>query len=184
MAMVSVAVFGLLGCIVVGFALSWKLTLLNLCVTMPIVTAANFICGRYEAQYEQMNRATFSESSKFAAESTGTFRTVSSLTLECINCRRCEFLLQDHVKAASSKAKFSVLVFAAGNTIPFLCMALTFWYGGRLLASKEYRPFNFFAVYVALTNGAEAAGKLLSFGPGNNNILGCSKTTILSLLER
>lgn len=86
---------------------------------------------RYELQFEKMNQAVFAESSKFAAESIGAFRTVNSLTLEDMICRRYEFLLADHVKKASKKAKYSSLIFAGSDSIQLLCMALTFWYGGR-----------------------------------------------------
>lgn len=78
-----------------------------------------------------MNQEVFAESSKFAAESIGAFRTVTSLTLEDMICRRYEALLADHVKKAFNKARFSTAVFSFSDSIGLLCMALTFWYGGR-----------------------------------------------------
>jgi len=107
----------------------------------------------------------FAESSQFAAESIGAFRTVTSLTLEDMICHRYGVLLQDHVNKAFRKGRFSTLVFAASDSIPLLCMALAFWYGGRLLSTREYGPVNFFVVYMAVVQGAEGAGQWLSFGP-------------------
>lgn len=78
-----------------------------------------------------MNQAVFAESSKFAAESIGAFRTVTSLTLEDMICRRYEALLGSHVKKAFKKSRYSTLLFSASDSVPLLCMALTFWYGGR-----------------------------------------------------
>lgn len=112
-----------------------------------------------------MNQAVFAESSKFAAESISAFRTVSSLTLEDLISKRYETLLQSHVKKAFDKSKFTSLVFAASDSVPLLCMALAFWYGGKLLSTHEYGPTAFFVVYIAVVNGAEAAGSTLSFGP-------------------
>lgn len=120
---------------------------------------------RYELQFEAMNQAVFAESSKFAAESIGAFRTVASLTLEGMICKRYEELLQLHVDKAFKKARFSTIVFAASDSMALLCMALTFWYGGRLLADHEYNAVQFFIVYIAVVNGAESTGSLLSFGP-------------------
>jgi hypothetical protein len=86
-----------------------------------------FFRVRYEIQFEEMNQEVFAESSKFAAEAIGAFRTVASLTLEEIICRRYEVLLQGHVKRAFDKAKFSTVVFAFSDSIALLCMALTFY---------------------------------------------------------
>lgn len=82
---------------------------------------------RYEIQFEKMNQEVFAESSKFAAEAIGAFRTVASLTLEDMICRRYEVLLQGHVHRAFDKAKFSTIVFAFSDSISLLCMALTFY---------------------------------------------------------
>lgn len=83
-----------------------------------------------------MNQAVFAESSKFAAESIGAFRTVTSLTLEEMICTRYDILLQGHVKKAFQKSKYSTLVFAASDSIALPCMALAFWYGGGLLGER------------------------------------------------
>jgi ABC-type bacteriocin/lantibiotic exporter with double-glycine peptidase domain len=74
-----------------------------------------------------MNWAVFAESSKFATESIGAFRTVSSLTLEPEICGRYETLLHNHTKEAFQKAKFSTLVFALSDSIALLCMAFVLW---------------------------------------------------------
>lgn len=107
---------------------------------------AGFFRVRYEIQFEALNQAVFAESSKFAAEAIGAFRTVTGLTMEEMIARRYEMLLQDHVKKAFIKARWSTFIFAASDSVQLLCMALAFWYGGRLLASREYQPENFFVV--------------------------------------
>ena len=130
-----------------------------------------------------MNQEVFAESSKFAAESISAFRTVTSLTLENMIWKRYETLLQSHVKKAFDKSKFTSLVFAASDSVPLLCMALAFWYGGKLLSSHEYGPTAFFVVYIAIVNGAEAAGSTLSFGP-NMAQAAAAANRILSLRDR
>ena len=107
-------------------------------------------------------------SSQFAAEAIGAFRTVTSLTLEDMISTRYDVLLKDHVKKAFDKAKYSTLIFALSDSVPLACMALTFYYGGTLLASREYGAINFFVVYIAVINGAESAGSFLSFGPSKS----------------
>jgi ATP-binding cassette, subfamily B (MDR/TAP), member 1 len=127
MAMVFISVFTVLGCTIIAFCFGWKMTLLTVFVAMPIILTAYFVRVRFEMQFEKTNAAVFAESSKFAAESIGAFRTVTSLTLEDMICRRYQVLLQQHVRHAFVKARLSTLVFAASDSIPLLCMALAFW---------------------------------------------------------
>ena len=69
----------------------------------------------------------FADSSQFAAEAFGAFRTVTALTLEDMICDRYAALLREQVNGARRKARFSTLVFAFSDSIVFPCMALTFW---------------------------------------------------------
>jgi ATP-binding cassette subfamily B (MDR/TAP) protein 1 len=69
----------------------------------------------------------FAESSQFAAEAFGAFRTVTALTLEDMICDRYAALLQQQVKKARQKARFSTIIFALSDSMVFPCMALTFW---------------------------------------------------------
>ncbi|KAM3083530.1 hypothetical protein ACMFMG_004178 [Clarireedia jacksonii] len=165
MAIVLISIFNILGSITMSFCFGWKLTLLTVLTSMPIILIAGFFRLRHETQFEKMNNEVFAESSNFATESIGAFRTVSSLTLEAEICGRYEKLLQDHAKKAFHKAKFSTLVFALSDSIAILCMAFILWYGGQLLASHEYTPFNYLVVYLAVVQGSTTAGQSLSFGP-------------------
>jgi ATP-binding cassette subfamily B (MDR/TAP) protein 1 len=90
---------------------------------------------------------------------------VTALTLEDMITNRYDVLLQAHVQKAFKKARFSSMIFALSDSVNLLCMALTLYYGGRLLASREYSAVNFFVIYIAVVNGAESGGSFLSFGP-------------------
>ncbi|PMD39974.1 hypothetical protein L207DRAFT_428418 [Hyaloscypha variabilis F] len=183
LSLVYTALLSLVGCIIIAFVFGWKLTLVVVFVAMPIILVAGFYRVRYEIQFESMNQAVFAESSKFAAESIGAFRTVSSLTLEDMICRRYEILLQGHVTAAFHKSKYTSLVFAASDSVQLLTMALAFWYGGQLLAKGEYTPLRFFVVQMAVINGAEGAATFLSFGP-NMAQASAAANRILSFRKR
>jgi len=141
------------------------LTLVAMCAALPITLTAGFFRLRYEIQFEKMNAAVFAESSQFAAEAFGAVRTVASLTLEDMICDRYDSLLQDHMVKAQKKAYFSTLVFALSDSINLLSMALAFWYGGRLLAAREYGPVQWLVIYTAVIQGSESAGQWCSFGP-------------------
>ena len=71
MAFVFISVFNVVGCIAMSFYFGWKLTLVTVCSSVPIILAAGFFRLRYEMQFEKMNFEVFAESAKFATESIG-----------------------------------------------------------------------------------------------------------------
>ncbi|OTB02343.1 hypothetical protein M426DRAFT_322771 [Hypoxylon sp. CI-4A] len=165
MAMVYNSFFTLIGCLVIAFVFGWKLALVATCVTMPLGIAAGYLRVRYELEFEKLNAEVFAESSKFAAEAISAFRTVSALTLEDTICNRYDGLLSHHVVAAYKKSTWRSLVFAFSESVSLGCQALIFWYGGTLLATREYDALSFFVCYIAVIQGAEGAGQGFSFGP-------------------
>lgn len=127
MAIVLISILNMTGCILMSFYFGWKLTLITICTSMPIILAAGYFRLRYETQFEKMNNKVFAESSMFASECIGAFRTVSSLTLESEILGRYERLLQNHTEKASRTARYSTLVFALSDSISLLCMAFVLW---------------------------------------------------------
>jgi ATP-binding cassette subfamily B (MDR/TAP) protein 1 len=182
MGMVYIAIFSLIACVSLALAIGWKLTLVAMCAALPITMTAGYFRLRYEIQFEKMNAAVFAESSKFAAEAFGAVRTVASLTLEELICDRYSLLLHNHVVSAERKARYSTFIFALSDSVNLLCMALTFWYGGRLIASYEYDSKQWLIIYTAIINGSESAGQWMSFGP-NIAQASAAANRILSLRE-
>ena len=127
MAVVLIALFNITGSIALSLYFGWKLTLLAICTTMPIILFSGYLRIRYEVQFESMNQSVFAESSKFATEAIGAIRTVSSLTLESSICRRYEELLKNQSKLSLRKARWSCFVFALSDSIAILCMAFILW---------------------------------------------------------
>lgn len=127
MGMAYIALTNIVGGIALAFVFGWKLTLVALFGGLPITLGCGYYRIRFELVFEEMNAKVFAESSQFAAEAIGAFRTVTSLTLEDVICSRYEKLLQDHVRKAFNKARLTMLVFSASDSLPLLCMALTFW---------------------------------------------------------
>lgn len=183
MTMVYTSVFNLIGAFAISLAFSWKLALVAIFVTMPIGLSAGYFRVKYEIEFEKMYAAVFAESSKWASESIGAFRTVTALTLEDPICTRYSDLLHGHVDGANKKARYTTLIFALSDSVSLACQALIFWYGGRLLLSGEISMTQFFVCYMAVIQGAESAGNGLSFGPNAaqatsaaNRILGARET--------
>jgi len=165
MAFVIISILNVVGCLAIAFYFGWKLTLVTLVSSMPLIFAAAFFRIRYETQFEKMNNVVFAESAKFATESIGAFRTVSAMTLEDTIIKRYETLLHDQIRKTLWKAGWSTLIFATADSIALLCMAFVLWYGGTLMLNLEYNSFQYIVVYIAVLQGGMGAGTWLSYGP-------------------
>ncbi|KAH7020427.1 P-loop containing nucleoside triphosphate hydrolase protein [Ilyonectria destructans] len=165
MSFLLMAMFNITGALSISYAFGWKLALVATFVTMPVGLFAGYWRFKYELEFEKMNAAVFAESSQFAAEAIGAFRTVSSLTMENVIHSRYDKLLRSHVHEAYKKARWTSVLFGFADSVNLGCQGLIFWYGGRLLASREYGLVDFFVCFMAAVQGAEAAGQGLSYGP-------------------
>ncbi|RSL52863.1 hypothetical protein CEP53_007954 [Fusarium sp. AF-6] len=165
MASVYVAIFNVVGSIAIAFAFSWRLALVACCVVLPVMLVSTYWRFKYEMDFEKMNNEVFAESSKFASESIGAFRTVTALTLEDSICERYETLLGEHVVSAYKKARWVSIIFGFSDSASMACQALIFYHGGRLVAEGTIDALAFFVCFMAVMQGAEASGQALGFGP-------------------
>ncbi|KAH7188883.1 P-loop containing nucleoside triphosphate hydrolase protein [Fusarium flagelliforme] len=182
MASVFVALFNVAGAVAIAFAHTWKLAVVSCCVVLPVMIISAYWRFKYELAFEKMNNDVFAESSKFASESIGAFRTVTSLTLEDSICLRYQNLLDEHVVSAYKKARWVSILFGFSDSASMACQALNFWWGGRLLSRYEIGLVAFFVCFMAITNGSEAAGQALGFGP-NAALSSAAADRILKMRE-
>lgn len=180
MSFALIAVVNLVGSVIIAFVYGWKLTLVALFSALPIILTAGYWRMRIELQFETDNAKIFENSSQFASEAVGAFRTVLSLIMEDMIGDRYNNLLRGHVNQAFGSAKFGTLIFAASDSVELACMALVFWYGGTLLARREYYIVDFFVVEMGTIFGAVAAGMWFSVAPNMAQATGAANR-ILSM---
>jgi ATP-binding cassette subfamily B (MDR/TAP) protein 1 len=178
MSFALIAAVNLVGSVIISFVYGWKLSLVGLFSALPIILAAGYMRMRIEMQFEKDNAKVFENSSQFASEAVGAFRTVLSLIMEDMIGNRYDTLLKDHVKQAFESARFGTLIFAASDSVELACMALAFWYGGTLLARREYNIVDFFVVYMGIIFGAIAAGMWFSVAPNMAQATGAANRII------
>lgn len=184
-AQVCIAVGNIIGGVVMALAYSWKLALVSLGAVMPVCIFSGYVRFRYELLFEKLNDEVFAESSQFASEALGAFRTVASLSLEESILDRFERLCHGHVIVAYNKARWVSVVLGFSDSVTLACKALILSYGGRLLVRGEIGIMAFFVAMMAVMNAAEGFGQSLSFGPNaaqataaSNRILDARETRV------
>lgn len=180
MCMVYIGLFNIIGSTIIALVFAWKLALVAICVVFPVNIIASFYRFRNEVRFDRMNGLVFAESSKFASESIGAFRTVTALTLEQPICQRFERLCHEHVLGAYKKARWVTPIFGFADSSTLACNALIFYYGGRLLSKGEIDLTAFFVCLMAIMNAGESAGQSLSYGPNAAQVTDASNRILRS----
>jgi len=154
----------LIACCVISLAVGWKLALVCI-ATIPILLGCGFFRFWMLSRFQSTAKKAYEKSASYACEATSAIRTVASL------CREDDVWQHYHDQLAAQRAKslnsvlWSSTLYAASQSLTFLCMALGFWYGGTLISSGEYSGFQFFLVFSAIIFGSQSAGTIFSFAP-------------------
>jgi len=93
---------------------------------------------------DQKNKKAHEESAQMACEAAGAIRTVASLTREEDCLKMYSRSLELPLKRSMHSAVWANLLYAFSQAIIFFVIALVFWYGSRLVASREFSTFEFF----------------------------------------
>ena len=152
----------LVAAIAVSLAIGWKLALV--CVSaIPVLLGCGFFRFYMLAKFQTTAQKAYASSASYACENTNAIRTVASLTREHdVSEHYHNQLVAQGRKSLVSNVRNSTL-YAASQSAMFLCIALGFWYGGRLIGRGEYTLFQFFICFSEIIFGAQSAGTVFSF---------------------
>lgn len=154
----------LIAAIALSCSIGWKLALVCT-ATIPILLGCGFFRFWMLAHFEHRAKKAYESSASYACEATSAIRTVASLTREVDVWEHYHrSLVAQAQKSLRSVLKSSAL-YAASQSLMFLCIALGFWYGGTLIANREYNMQQFFICFSAIIFGAQSAGTIFSFAP-------------------
>ena len=116
----------LVAAITVGTAIAWKLALV--CVSaVPVLLACGFFRFWLLAQFQRRAKKAYEKSASYACEATSAIRTVASLTREEDVLRNYREALNTQAKKSLNSILKSSLLYAASQSLMFLCIALGFW---------------------------------------------------------
>ena len=154
----------LIGAIALGIAMNYKLALVC-AATIPILLACGFLRFWMLARFQDRAKNAYESSASFACEATAAIRTVASLTREEDVWEHYHQSIVDQERRSLQSVLRSSTLYASSQAFMFLCTALGFWYGGRLLGDGQISELHFFICFSAIIFGAQSAGTIFSFAP-------------------
>ncbi|PGH06464.1 hypothetical protein AJ80_08158 [Polytolypa hystricis UAMH7299] len=154
----------LVASLIVALVIGWKLALV--CIScVPVLLTCGFYRFWMLAEFQARSKRAYQTSASFACEATSAIRTVASLTRESDVSESYRVQLQEQLKKSLVSVAKSSALYAASQALTFCCLALGFWFGGRLLGKGEYSMFQFFVCFSEVIFGAQSAGTVFSFSP-------------------
>ncbi|XTI94332.1 leptomycin B resistance protein pmd1 [Cenococcum geophilum] len=157
----------IIGALAISISFGWKLALV--CAsTMPFLLACGFLRIWVVVQLEGRAKKK-TDAGGFACEAASSIRTVASLTLERDLSEKYHQKLEAQAVENLRFSTLSCILYALSQSLMLFALALTFWYGGTLILSKEYTLVQFFICYAAILNGSQAAGAVFAYAPDMGN---------------
>lgn len=154
----------IVGGISLSLAIGWKLALVCLSV-VPLLVCCSILRFHILHTYHSRASRVYLHSAAFAAESIAAMRTVATLTLEKHVAEKYRADVERQRKSSLISVAKSGAVYSASQSLIFLCLGLSFWYGSRLMVNMEYDIFQFFVCLMSVIFGAQSAGMMLTFIP-------------------
>lgn len=150
--------------IVISFALGWKLALVCFAV-MPLMVGGGYFGVLLVADFEEMNEEFAHQAAEFAGETLAGIQTIAALAREEQSLQTFQQIIrQNEPKALVSNIKVSFL-YALTQTAYYASMAISFWYGGRLILRGEYTLFQAITTQSAMLLSAFSAGLVFAWTP-------------------
>ncbi|KAL7952825.1 multidrug resistance protein [Trichoderma compactum] len=173
---ILICISTLISGVVVSLALGWKLALVCLSV-IPLMMGGGYFGVWLVGDFEKKNELFANRTAEFAGETLHGIQTIAALTREQTALDEFhETLEASKTKALAANLQAS-LMYALTQTAYYACMALSFWYGGRLILRGEYSLFQVIAVQSAMLLSGYSAGMIFSWTPN----IGSAKQAAASL---
>jgi ATP-binding cassette, subfamily B (MDR/TAP), member 1 len=172
----------IIGGIVLSLIIGWKLALVCT-ATIPLVAGFGWVRLTMLTLIRDKMKKTHQDSAAYASEAISAIRTVASLNMEARVLEHYNEILDRQSKKAIQSILQASALYAASQSVTFLCAALAFWYGGTLISTYEYTILQFFICFASLISGAQIAGAIFSYSPGMSKAIDAARD-LKSLFDR
>ncbi|TGO57343.1 hypothetical protein BOTNAR_0203g00190 [Botryotinia narcissicola] len=157
-----VALVNLTSCSIFALVVSWRLALVGLFGSVPVILLAGYLRVRSASAKSKTLSGPLLNSAQYASEVIGAVRTVAALTMEDEVCLQLDKRMRESLPVFYKNILVTMPLFAFSESGAFLGMALIFWYGGNLLANGKLETVELWIVFLAILSGGEGAAEFFA----------------------
>ncbi|KAE8361269.1 P-loop containing nucleoside triphosphate hydrolase protein [Aspergillus caelatus] len=160
---VIIALVNIIASSILSIAVGWKLGLAVLAGAMIPMVFCGYLRIRLEFRLDDATSHRFSESAALAGEAMSAIRTVASLAIERVILEKYTAKLAGIERKSIKSLTWTMFWLSLTQSLSLLSMALSFWYGGRLLSTGEYSSTRLYIVVIGAILSGEAAASFFMF---------------------
>ncbi|EUC62834.1 ABC family B (MDR/TAP),protein [Rhizoctonia solani AG-3 Rhs1AP] len=153
----------LVGGLVLGFVLSWKLTLLSM-LPLPFIFAAAYYNIMFIEGHERQVQKPLEEASAFASEHVDAIQTVAALGREEAIMRQFHKSASEHVVKSKNLA-IGAIGFGVGNGSILFLSAIIMWWGTTLYTRGQITLEQLYSSFEANILAGYAASRIFTYIP-------------------
>ncbi|THV50504.1 hypothetical protein BGAL_0147g00070 [Botrytis galanthina] len=165
-----VALVNLTSCSILALVVSWRLALVGLFGSVPVILLAGYLRVRSASAKSKTLSGPLLNSAQYASEVIGAVRTVAALTMEDEVCLQLDKRMRESLPVFYKNILVTMPLFAFSESGAFLGMALIFWYGGNLLANGKLETVELWIVFLAILSGGEGAAEFFASSSTYENL--------------
>lgn len=150
--------------IIVGMAYGWKLALVCLSL-FPLLLSSGYFGVWLVGEFERHTEIFSNEAAEFASETLSGIQTITAMTRQDKVLRHFKSTLTATTTRALRANLQTSFLYALAQAIYYAGMALSFWYGSRLVMRSEYSLQQFIVVQSSMLMSAYSAGLVFSWTP-------------------
>lgn len=161
LAQVVIGIVNLLGSVVLGFAVSWKIAVVCL-APIFVLFISGWLNIVMREKYEAMAQKPADRAASYVSENVDAIKTVAALGREAETMR----IFDERARADPNRTRY--LIFGAGGFAVSQAMimwlaALVFYWGGKLFSQEEVSLTALYAAFEAVFIAAFSAGRLFTY---------------------
>ncbi|KAE8353173.1 ATP-binding cassette multidrug transport protein [Aspergillus coremiiformis] len=160
---ILIAIVNIIASSILSIAVGWKLGLAVVAGAMFPIVFCGYLRIRLEFRLDSATTSRFSQSAALAGEAISAIRTVASLAIERVILHKYTDRLTGIEGQSIKSFTWTMFWLALSQSFSLLSMALSFWYGGRLLSTGEYSSTQLYIVVIGAILSSEAAASLFMF---------------------
>ncbi|KAF7592531.1 hypothetical protein BBP40_012755 [Aspergillus hancockii] len=160
---IIIAMVNIIASSILSIAIGWKLGLTVVAAAMIPIVFCGYLRIRLEFRLDDATTSRFSESVALAGEAVSAIRTVASLAIERVILQKYTDKLAGIERRSIKSLTWTMFWLALTQSLSLLSMALSFWYGGRLLSTGEYSSTQLYIVVIGAILSGEAAASFFMF---------------------
>jgi ATP-binding cassette subfamily B (MDR/TAP) protein 1 len=168
--------------LIIGFVLSWKLTLVML-IFVPIAFGSGALVGKTSTNPKMKGKTSNEESGRLTIETVDNIKTVISLNREAYFIEEFAKIYNNKFKKILVSFHIQAILYSISNSLLFFIQATAFSFGFYLMKYDNLQLTDLFRVYASITFSSMTLGRVYAMMPDQKKSMSAARA-VFRIIDR